>query len=183
MKNVIDTLHDDLLRYPVGRFDNSRQVTAEVLEQCLGDLEALPGKLRQALQGLTEEQLDTPYRNGGWTVRQVVHHLADSHMNSYIRFKLALTEQTPTIKPYEEQLWAELPDSRQVPVAVSLALLEALHHRWSVLLRSLAVSDWQRQFLHPDSGKTSLAKAAALYAWHSRHHLAHITNLRELHKW
>jgi hypothetical protein len=183
MKNVIDTLHDDLLRYPIGRFDSNREVTAEVLEQSLGDLEALPGKLRQAVQGLSEVQLDTPYRPGGWTVRQVVHHLADSHMNSYIRFKLALTEDTPTIKPYEEQLWAELSDSKQEPVAVSLELLGALHHRWSVLLRSLTVTDWQRQFFHPDSGKTTLAKAAALYAWHSRHHLAHITNLRELHRW
>lgn len=183
MKNVIDTLHDDLLRYPVGHFDKSREVSPEELEKHLAELEALPAQLRQAVQGLTDVQLDTPYRPGGWTLRQVVHHLADSHMNSYIRFKLALTEDTPTIKPYEEQLWAELPDSKQEPVEVSLVLLEALHQRWLVLLRSLRPADWQRKFVHPDSGKTTLVKAAALYAWHGRHHLAHITNLREYSKW
>lgn len=183
MKNIIDTLHDDLLRYPIGRFDRNKEVTAEVLEQSISTLQALPGQLRQALQGLNEAQLDTPYRPEGWTVRQVVHHLADSHMNSFIRFKLALTEDNPTIKPYQEELWAELPDSRQVPVEVSLMLLEALHHRWTVLLQSLAAVDWQRRFIHPDSGKTTLAKAVALYAWHSRHHLAHITNLREFKNW
>jgi hypothetical protein len=183
MKNVIDTLHDDLLRYPIGKYDSSREVSAEALEQALQDLEALPGQLRQAAQGLSDSQLNTPYRAGGWTVRQVVHHLADSHMNSYIRFKLALTEDTPTIKPYDEQRWAELADSKQEPVDVSLTLLEALHHRWLVLLRSLSGTDWQRTFIHPQSGKTTLAKAAGLYAWHGRHHLAHITNLRELHRW
>jgi uncharacterized damage-inducible protein DinB len=183
MKNIIDTLQDDLLRYPIGKFDSSREVSAEVLEQSLQQLEALPGLLRQAVQGLSDSQLNTPYRTGGWTVRQVVHHIADSHLNSYTRFKLALTEDTPTIKPYQEQLWAELPDSRQEPVEVSLTLLEALHHRWLVVLRSLSVPDWQRSFLHPESGKIPLAKAAALYAWHGRHHLAHITNLRELRKW
>jgi hypothetical protein len=183
MKNIIDTLHDDLLRYPIGRYDSSREVSAEALEQALRDLEALPGQLRQAVQGLSDNQLNTPYRAGGWTLRQVVHHLADSHMNSYIRFKLALTEDNPTIKPYEEDRWAELPDSKQEPVEVSLTLLEALHHRWLVLLRSLSITDWQRHFMHPQSGKTTLAKAAGLYAWHGRHHLAHISNLRELHKW
>jgi hypothetical protein len=183
MKNVIDTLQDDLLRYPVGHFDKSREVNPQELEKHLAELEALPAQLRQAVQGLTDVQLDTPYRPGGWTLRQVVHHLADSHMNSYIRFKLALTENTPTIKPYEEQLWAELPDSKLEPVEVSLVLLEALHQRWLVLLRSLRPADWQRTFVHPDSGKTTLVKAAALYAWHGRHHLAHITNLREYSKW
>jgi hypothetical protein len=183
MKNVIDTLHDDLLRYPIGRYDSSREASAEALEQALRDLEALPGQLRQAVQGFSDSQLNTPYRAGGWTVRQVVHHLADSHMNSYIRFKLALTEDGPTIKPYEEQRWAELADSKQEPVEVSLTLLEALHHRWLVLLRSLSATDWQRSFIHPQSGKTTLTKAAGLYAWHGRHHLAHITNLRELHRW
>jgi uncharacterized damage-inducible protein DinB len=183
MKNVIDTLQDDLLRYPIGRFDGSGEVTAEALEQHLRDLEALPGQLRQAVQGLSDSQLNTPYRAGGWTLRQVVHHLADSHMNSYIRFKLALTEDTPTIKPYEEQLWAELPDSRQEPVEVSLVLLEALHHRWSVVLRALSFADWQKSFLHPQSGKMILAKAAAFYAWHGRHHLAHILNLKALKSW
>jgi uncharacterized damage-inducible protein DinB len=183
MKNVIDTLHDDLLRYPIGHFDSSQEVTAAALEEYIHDLEALPGQLRQAVQGLSDVQLNTPYRTGGWSVRQVVHHLADSHMNSYIRFKLALTEDTPTIKPYEEQRWAELPDSKQEPVEVSLALLEALHHRWCVVLRSLSMTDWQKSFFHPESGKMTLAKAAALYSWHGRHHLTHIKNLRELSKW
>jgi DinB superfamily len=183
MKNLIDTLHDDLLRYPIGKYDSTREVTAEILEQSIRDIEALPDQLRLAVQGLSDAQLNTPYRPGGWMVRQVVHHLADSHMNAYIRFKLALTENNPTIKPYEEDLWAALPDSRQEPVDVSLVLLASLHRRWSVVLRSLSASDWQRTYLHPDSGKTPLAKAIAMYAWHGHHHLTHITNLRELQKW
>jgi hypothetical protein len=181
MKNVIDTLHDDLLRYPIGRFDSSRELSPEALEQGLRDLEVLPGQLRLAVQGLSDTHLDTPYRAGGWTIRQVVHHLADSHMNSYIRFKLALTEHTPTIKPYDEARWAELPDSRQGAIADSLDLLTALHHRWLLLLRALTAADWQKQFHHPESGKTTLLKAAAYYAWHGRHHLAHIANWREAH--
>jgi hypothetical protein len=183
MKNVIDTSQEELLRYPIGRFDSSRELSTEALAQHLDELEALPGQLRQAVQGLSDIKLDTPYRPGGWTVRQVVHHLADSHMNSYIRFKLTLTEDSPTIKPNQEQLWAELPDSKQEPVAVSLLLLEALHRRWSVLLRAMTLTDWQRSFLHPQSGKISLVKAAALYAWHGRHHLSHINTLRHLNKW
>lgn len=183
MKNVIDTLQDDLLRYPIGRFDPSKVSASPGLETCLQELEALPGQLRQAVQGLSDAQLDTPYRPGGWTLRQVVHHLADSHMNSYIRFKLALTEDKPTIKPYQEGAWADLPDSRLEPVEISLQLLESLHHRWLVVLRALSPTDWQRSYMHPESGKTDLALAAALYAWHGRHHLAHILTLREWKKW
>jgi len=171
------------LRFPLGKFAGGDTFTQSEVHEFVQDIARLPGLLRQAVQGLTSAQLDTPYRPGGWTVRQVVHHLADSHMNSYIRFRLALTEDNPVIKPYEEQLWAELPDARQEPVEVSLALLEALHQRWVSLLKTLSENDWLRTFTHPVSGKTTIAKAAGLYAWHGRHHLAHITNLRQLHKW
>ncbi|MGV3502436.1 MAG: YfiT family bacillithiol transferase [Adhaeribacter sp.] len=180
---MIDTLQDDLLRYPIGRFDPSKVSAAPGLEACLQELQDLPAQLRQAVEGLSDAQLDTPYRPGGWTLRQVVHHLADSHMNSYIRFKLALTEDQPAIKPYREDAWADLPDSRLEPVAISLNLLESLHHRWLVVLRSLSPTDWQRSFRHPESGNINLAHAAALYAWHGRHHLAHILTLREWKKW
>jgi hypothetical protein len=181
--NVIDTIHDDMMRYPVGKFDASRNITEADIPGFINDLAALPAQMRQAVSGLTEEQLDTPYRPGGWTVRQVVHHVADSHMNSYIRFKLALTEDVPTIKPYEEDRWAELADGKTEPVEISLVLLEALHHRWVVLLKSLTPVQWLRAFNHPESGKITLTKAAGLYSWHGKHHLAHITNLREYQKW
>lgn len=183
MKNVIDTLQDDLLRYPIGRFDPGKVAPAQGLETSLQEMQALPGQLRQAVQGLSDAQLDTPYRPGGWTLRQVVHHLADSHMNAYIRFKLALTEDNPAIKPYREDAWAGLPDSRLEPVEVSLQLLEALHRRWLVVLRNLSASEWQRSYMHPESGRTDLAHAAAQYAWHGRHHLAHILTLKEWKKW
>lgn len=183
MKNVIDTLQDELLRYPIGRFDRSKIPPGQGLETSLQELQALPVQLRQAVQGLSDVQLDTPYRPGGWTLRQVVHHLADSHMNAYIRFKLALTEDKPHIKPYQEHAWAGLPDSRLEPVEISLNLLEALHHRWLVLLHALSAADWQRSYVHPESGTTDLAHAAAQYAWHGRHHLAHILTLKEWKKW
>ena len=142
-----------------------------------------PAELRAAVHGLSPEQLDTPYRLEGWTVRQVVHHLPDSHMNSFIRFKLALTEEEPTIKPYDEDLWARLGDVRNTPVEVSLRLLESLHQRWVVLLRSLGDEDWPRKFRHPELGVMSLERNLALYAWHGRHHVAHITALRERMGW
>jgi len=129
--------------------------------------------------GLSEPQLDTPYRPGGWTVRQVVHHVPDSHINSYVRFRLALTENEPTVKPYDESRWAELADSRTAHIETSLALLESLHERWVLLLRSLSPADFRRQFRHPELGAVSLEKNLALYAWHGRHHVAHITSLRE----
>lgn len=142
-----------------------------------------PARLRAAIAGLSEQQLDTPYRPGGWTVRQVIHHVPDSHMNSYVRFRLALTEDQPVIKAYYEDRWAELPDARTAPVEVSLALLESLHRRWVALLDSLTEADWKRTFRHPELGPVSLEQNAALYAWHGRHHTAHITGLRARMQW
>jgi hypothetical protein len=135
------------------------------------------------VNGLTETQLDTPYRQGGWTVRQIVHHVPDSHLNSYIRFKLALTEDRPTIKPYDEALWAGLSDSRDTPVETSLTLLESLHSRWIVLMRGMGEADWKRTFNHPERGVVSLENTLAMYAWHSKHHVAHITELRRRERW
>ncbi|GEO02497.1 putative metal-dependent hydrolase [Adhaeribacter aerolatus] len=174
--NLSNTYQDDLLRYPIGKFNAAAEITNTAVQSYINDIAALPAQLRRAVTSLSEAQLNTPYRPGGWTIRQVVHHLADSHMNSYIRFKLALTEELPTIKPYEEDRWAELADGKTEPVEVSLVLLEALHHRWVVLLKSLTPAQWQKAFNHPVSGITPLAKAVGLYAWHGQHHLAHITN-------
>ena len=135
------------------------------------------------MQGLSQEKLNTPYRPGGWTVRQVVHHLPDSHLNSYVRFKLALTEDEPTIKPYYEDRWAELQEAKTAPIELSLALLDSLHKRWVLMLRSMKSEDWKRTFRHPDLGVVSLEKNVALYSWHGRHHVAHITSLRERMGW
>jgi hypothetical protein len=135
------------------------------------------------VSGLSDSQLDTPYREGGWTVRQVVHHVPDSHANSYVRFKLALTEHWPTIKPYDEAAWANLADSRLLPVDVSLSLITALHYRWVSLLESMSEEDCQKGYLHPEQGRQNLAQVLALYDWHSRHHTAHITNLRQRQGW
>ncbi len=173
----------DDLRFPVGKF---RYDGASSPEQQLNQLEEIaltPANLRAAVRGLSEAQLDTEYRPGGWTVRQVVHHLPDSHLNSYVRFKLALTEDDPTIKPYAEDRWAELPDSRVTPIEVSLALLDSLHDRWVRLLRALGPEEWKRTFRHPDLGPMTLEKTLALYAWHGRHHTAHITELRKRMSW
>lgn len=169
-------------RYPVGKFSYSQPLTASEKKQCLDDIEQTPARLRAAVKGLSDAQLDTPYRDGGWTVRQVVHHVPDSHMNAYVRFKLALTEDDPTIKPYAEDRWAELPDSKQ-PVDNSLLMLESLHRRWNVLLRGMSEADWQRSFQHPEAGPMPLEKSLALYAWHGRHHVAHVTTLRERMGW
>ncbi|MDX8364684.1 YfiT family bacillithiol transferase [Cytobacillus sp. IB215665] len=163
-------------RYPIGHFEYNGEITADVTNDWINDIEKLPQLLRDSVSGLDNHQLDTPYRTGGWTVRQVVHHLADSHMNAYIRFKLALTEDTPEIRPYEEGKWAELPDSK-LPIDMSLSLLEALHIRWTKLLRSLQAADMEKTFIHPDSGKVTVGKNIGIYAWHGRHHLAHITSI------
>lgn len=171
------------LRYPIGRFTLDGIPTDEQIQRAIREISEAPARLRAAVEGLSTEQLDTPYRPGGWTVRQVVHHVPDSHLNSYCRFKLALTEDEPTIKPYQEDRWAELEDSRATPVQVSLALLESLHKRWVLLLESLEASDFQRTFRHPEIGVVTLAKNACLYAWHGRHHAAHITSLRERMGW
>jgi hypothetical protein len=172
------------LRYPVGKYDRNRgQHSRDERKQLIENIAALPEQLRQAIIGLNGKQLDTPYREGGWTVRQVVHHLADSHMNAYVRYKLALTEENPTIKPYKEAAWAELADSRATPIDVSLALLDSLHARFVVLLRSLKDEDWERKLTHPEAGVMSLDLMLGLYEWHGRHHVAHITGLRRRNQW
>ena len=163
-------------RFPIGRFTYTPAKNKQERGLSIDSIAALPAKLRQAVSGMDREQLDTPYRDGGWTVRQVVHHLPDSHLNSYLRFKCALTEDAPAIKTYEEDRWAELPDSRG-DVEVSLLLLDALHRRWVLLLRQLTDEQWQRTFVHPQQGAVALERALALYAWHSEHHLAHVNSV------
>jgi uncharacterized damage-inducible protein DinB len=171
------------LRFPIGRFKPELPLTPARREALIGIIAGTPEKLREAVRGLSAEQLDTPYRPGGWTVRQVVHHLPDSHLNSYVRFKLALTEERPTIKPYEEDRWAELADTFNTPIEVSLTMLESLHVRWVNLLRSLPAADWQRTLLHPQNGEMTLDHVLGLYAWHGPHHVAQITALRERMGW
>ncbi len=171
------------LRYPVGKFQFPDVVTADERRQFIDQIAQTPARLRAAVNGLSDEQLDTRYRPDGWTVRQVVHHVPDSHLNSYCRFKLALTEDQPAIKGYAEDRWAELPDGRGGPVEVSLRLLECLHSRWVALLRSLTEAEWKRTFRHSELGLVRLDQNAALYAWHGRHHEAHITRLRERMGW
>jgi len=161
-------------RYPVGRFVSPQLITPDMRQEWLAEIEQTPQNMREALYDMTEEQLNTPYREGGWTVRQVVHHMADSHLNSYVRFRLALTEDEPTIKPYAEDRWAELADAKHAPIDLSLAMLEALHARWVLLLKSLQEEDWNRTFRHPERGLMTLEKNLALYAWHGRHHAAHV---------
>src|SRR6266851_1151093 len=171
------------LRYPIGKFTFDGAPTEQARNKFIDDIELAPSRLRAAVQGLSQEQLDTPYRPGGWTVRQVVHHVPESHLNSYIRFKLAITEDQPTIKPYFEDRWAQLPDALVSPIEPSLDLLDALHQRWVWFLRSLKDEDFDRTFQHPEQGLVSLNKNVALYAWHGRHHVAHITTLREREGW
>lgn len=170
------------MRYPIGLFSPPDPVTPAHVDAWVAEIEVLPTDLRRTVAPLTDRQLDTPYRPSGWTVRQVVHHLADSHMNSCVRFKWALTEDRPTIKTYDEQGWAELPDYRG-PIAVSLDLLDALHRRWARLLRGLDGSQLRREFVHPDTGPVVLAETVGVYAWHGRHHLAHIERLMEREGW
>jgi len=170
-------------RFPIGKFHYDGPPAAEQRQQFIDEIAQTPANLRTAIQGISEAQLDTPYRDGGWTVRQVVHHVPDSHLNSYVRFKLALTEDEPTIKPYAEDRWAELADTKATPVEVSLTLLDSLHDRWVRLLRSLSPEEWKRSFRHPEVGLMTLEKALALYAWHGRHHVAHITELRKQKSW
>ena len=172
----------DQLRYPVGRFMAPAASIGSISAAQIETLRLLPERLRAAVSGLSDAQLDTPYRDGGWTVRQVVHHVADSHANCVIRFKLALTEDWPTIKAYDEKAWAELADSR-LPVAGSLQFVEALHEHWVALLEAMTEEDFHKGFTHPEHGRSDLAKALALYDWHSRHHVAHITSLRTRMGW
>ena len=170
-------------RYPIGKFKYEGSPSQAQRAEFIREIEQTPAKLRAAIKGLSSGQLDTPYREGGWTVRQVVHHVPDSHINAYVRYKLALTEDEPTIKPYAEDRWAELADAKSTPIEVSLALLENLHERWVRLLRSLGPEDWKRQFRHPELGLVSLEKNLAMYAWHGKHHVAHVTELRRRMGW
>lgn len=162
-------------RYPIGRFEHTGAVGRADRDRWIDDIAAFPADLRAAVAGVTAEQLDTPYRPDGWTLRQVIHHLPDSHVNAYVRFKWTLTEDTPTIKPYNEADWAELADIEAVPVRTSLDLLDALHARWTTLMRHLSEGDWARTFIHPETGLQRLDVTVGSYAWHGRHHLAHIT--------
>ena len=172
------------LRYPIGKFTYDGTMTDARRSACVARIAAAPAALRAAVAGLTDAQLDTPYRPDGWTVRQVVPHVPDSHLNAYVRMRLALTEDTPTIKPYEEARWAELPDARTLPVEVSLALLEALHVRWTALLRGFSAADGARQLRHPEHGRLmTIDELLAMYAWHGEHHVAHVTSLRARSGW
>lgn len=171
------------LRFPIGEFDRNYEVSAAARQRRIDVIRSLPAAVASAVAGLSETQLDTRYRPGGWTIRQTVHHLADSHSNSLTRFKLALTEdEPPTIRPYYEERWAELADSK-LPVDVSLQMIEAIHTRWTALLEAMTDDDFKREFIHPETGVWPLEGALALYEWHSRHHTAHITRLRDREGW
>ena len=171
------------LRFPIGQFADPGAITEGHVNTWLQDLAALPGDLRRTVTPLSDTQLDTPYRPGGWAVRQVVHHLPDSHLNCLLRFRWALTEERPVIKPYDEAAVAELPDYRSAPIGHSLDLLDALHARWVDLVRSLNRDQLQRTFVNPESGESTLARTVGVYAWHGRHHLAHIERLIERENW
>ncbi len=171
------------LSYPIGKFQWAGASGEADRRKYIAQIEETPAKLREAVKGLTDAQLDTPYRDGGWTVRQVVHHLPDSHMNAYVRFKLAVTESEPTVKTYEQERWAELLDAKSAPIEPSLALLESLHQRFVMFLKSLTAADYGRKLKHPELGEVVLEKYVAMYAWHGRHHVAHISSLRERRRW
>jgi hypothetical protein len=171
------------LSYPIGKFQWPESAGASERGAFIETIAAAPAKLRAAVAGLNDAQLDTPYRPGGWTVRQTIHHVADSHMNSYLRMKFAVTEKDPLIKAYDEAVWAKLEDAATMPLEPSLALIEGLHARWVVFLRSLSESEWHKAFVHPEHGQMPLDRATAMYAWHSKHHEAHITGLRQREGW
>jgi uncharacterized damage-inducible protein DinB len=171
------------LRYPIGRLERKSSFTSAERRAAIDTIAATPAKLRAAVRGLTDAQLDTPYRPGGWTVRQLVHHVADSHINAYTRFRLAFTEDNPTIKPYDEAVWAELADVRTMPIAVSLDLLDKLHERLVHLLRATAERDFARTLVHPENGSMTVDALLNVYAWHGPHHTAHVTSLRDRMKW
>src|SRR6478609_914617 len=166
------------IRYPVGQFTLPDSTTAPERVAWIKEIARAPHDLRAAVSGLSEEQLDTPYRPGGWTARQVIHHVPESHMNAFIRFKLALTEDNPTVKPYNEDAWAKLPDVPRVPIATSLTLLDALHERWVALLEVMTAEDFTRPLLHPEQGPVTLDRFLQIYSWHGRHHTAHLDRIR-----
>jgi hypothetical protein len=172
----------DDLSYPIGRLVRSDRLEPDARARAIDAIARTPAAMRRALDGLTDAQLDTPYRPGGWSVRQVAHHVPDSHMQAYTRFKLGLTESEPTIKPYDEAAWALMADAR-LPVATSLALLEALHARWDAVLRAAAPADFARTVMHPENGRMTLDALLSTYAWHGAHHVAHVTRLRERNGW
>jgi len=171
------------IQYPIGKFQPPGKTSEQARQEFIQQIQEAPAALWSAVTGLSEEQLDTPYRDGGWTVRQVVHHVADSHMNAFVRFKLAMTEEQPTLKTYDQERWAELPDAKTPPVAVSLNLVDSLHKRFVALLQSMTAADFARTMKHPELGVVPLDQYLALYAWHGRHHVAHITSLRERKGW
>lgn len=170
-------------RYPIGKLQRVDVLNEEQRRECIRNIAEAPVHMRAAVSGLNDEQLNTPYRPGGWTVRQVVHHVPDSHLNAYVRFKLAITEDIPTVKTYKESTWAELPDARTAPIDMSLTILEGLHKRWVLFLQSLSQSDFRKTFNHPENGMMNLDMLLQVYSWHSRHHVAHITSLRERMGW
>jgi hypothetical protein len=171
------------LSYPIGKFAFDPAVTPETRTACTRDIAALPARLAAAVAGLAPSQLDTPYREGGWTIRQVVHHLADSQMNAFVRFKLALTEEKPRITAFDQDAWARTADTLGADVALSLSILQGVHGRWAALLATLAPADFARVFMHPERGEQSLDRTLQMYAWHGNHHLAHVTGLRERKGW
>jgi len=170
-------------RYPVGKWEKKTSLDPATRRRFIEEIAATPAAMRKAVAGLNDQQLDTPYRDGGWTVRQVVHHVPDSHLNSYVRFKLALTEESPQIKTYDEQKWAETGEVAKTPIEVSLSLLDSLHTRWVTLLRAMSAADFERRFKHPELGEMNLDTLLSLYEWHGRHHVAHITALRQRNGW
>jgi uncharacterized damage-inducible protein DinB len=180
----METTSLDQFRYPVGKFAFNANANEKEIQQWISEIENLPAQLRNAVKGLKDEQLNTAYRPDGWTLRQVVHHVADSHMHAYTRIKLAVTENKPTIKPYEEKLWAEMEDSKKLAPEISLSLLDALHTRWVYTLKKLSAEDLNKTVFHPESKREMSVKfLIALYSWHGRHHCAHITSLRERNNW
>jgi uncharacterized damage-inducible protein DinB len=170
-------------RYPIGKLEMPAQVSQARRQQAMDEIASTPAKLRAAVKGLNDTQLDTPYREGGWTVRQLVHHIPDSHLNAYVRLKLALTEESPTIKPYDEAAWANLADSNSTPIEVSLTLMDSIHDRWVRIWRSLKPEQFARKLVHPDSGERTVDWMLFLYEWHGKHHTAHITELRKQKGW
>jgi uncharacterized damage-inducible protein DinB len=176
-------MDDESLRYPLGRFRAPSTYTADWRQRAIDQLAAVPALLREATAGLSPAELDTQYRPGGWTVRQVVHHLADSHLNAYVRFKLTLTEEVPTVKPYDQARWAELSDARSAPLELSLAILDGVHGRWTALLTGMSDSDFQRRYHHPETGTHVLDYMLAMYSWHGAHHTAQIQTLRKRMGW
>jgi hypothetical protein len=175
---------EEELRYPIGHFKAPYEYTRQILQEYISEIELFPRHLKMEVAHLNKEQLDTMYRPGGWTIRQVVNHMADSHMNALIRVKLALTEEKPVIKPYAEQYWAELPDAKEDNIQPALAIVEQVHHKWVLLLRSFTEKEWQRGYIHPEKGREVLLnESAGSYAWHCRHHLAHITRLKARNGW